>query len=78
MLQRHLEELGIPYEFNDVTVDETAASKVRGWAAGALDTPLVFIAASPPVTLAHPETDELDQVLRKAGILPPNGTTVPG
>ncbi len=62
LLRRHLDRLGVPYEYRDIDADPAAAARLRWWLGGQTSHPTVYIDGE---ILVEPSTAELDWALRR-------------
>jgi glutaredoxin len=65
--RRHLDSLGVPYQYINVEQDQQASAWVKQQNDGKERKPTVKIGAQ---VLAEPSDPELEQALRQEGLLP--------
>lgn len=64
--RRHLDAMGVPYQYIDIEEDDRAAAWVKEQNAGQQITPTVKMEG---LVLSEPSNDELDDALRSRGLL---------
>ena len=67
--RRHLQRLGVPYEYVDIDEDEAAERAVVVWNDGRRRIPVIVVNSSGRQTiLKNPSGDEIDIALNRSGI----------
>ncbi len=64
-VRRHLERLGIPYDFIDMESDPDATERVQWWTGGSASHPTVNVGGE---VLVEPSLRELDWALARNGL----------
>ncbi len=64
-VRRHLERLGIPYDFADLERDPDAVARVQWWTGGSASHPTVNVGGD---VLVEPTLGELDWALERNGV----------
>jgi mycoredoxin len=64
-VRRHLDRLGVPYEYVDLEAQPDAAAQLRWWTGGYASHPTVYIGGE---VLIEPSSRELDWALARSGL----------
>jgi mycoredoxin len=65
LVRRHLDRLGVPYEYVDLEQNPGAADQLRWWTGGYASHPTVYLGGE---VLVEPSVSELDWALRRSGL----------
>ena len=65
LVRRHLERLGVPYEYVDLEVHPEAVSQLRWWTGGYASHPTVYVSGE---VLVEPTMSELSWALARRGL----------
>ena len=66
LVRRHLDRLGVPYQYVDLEAHPRAAAQVRWLTGGYVSHPTVSVAGE---VLVEPSIGELDLALERAGLI---------
>jgi mycoredoxin len=64
-VRRHLERLGVPYEYVDLEDDPGAVQQLRWWTGGYASHPTVYVGGE---VLVEPTIGELNWALTRSGV----------
>jgi mycoredoxin len=64
-VRRHLERLGVPYEYVDLEADPGAVQQLRWWTGGYASHPTVYVGGE---VLVEPTLGELNWALSRSGV----------
>jgi mycoredoxin len=65
IVRRHLERLGVPYEYVDLEHDPGAVQQLRWWTGGYASHPTVYVGGE---VLVEPTIGELNWALTRSGV----------
>jgi mycoredoxin len=65
MVRRHLDRMGVPYEYVDLENDRGAVERLRWWTGGYASHPTVYVGGE---VLVEPSLGELDWALSRSGV----------
>jgi mycoredoxin len=64
-IRRHLDRLGVPYEYVDLDQNPEAVRQLRWWTGGSASHPTVYVGGE---VLVEPSLSELDWALSRSGM----------